>query len=131
MASRGSVARNGRIMDDEYSTVDVLRHGEKVIEGFGAHHTMPDYSHSPNAVYVIRREGKFKALRVYDENNTPIIEIAYHPEAKLNNGNRKDPIWHMRVYKKGDLTHSPAQLITAEIEAKYKHYLEDIGYDKK
>lgn len=109
MASRGSIARNGRYMDDEYETVEVLPHGEEVLEGNGRSHSMPDYSHSANSIYIVKDElGRFRAMRVYDENHMPIIEIAHHPESKINHGNRKDPIWHMHVYKKGDLKHNDA-----------------------
>ena len=38
MASRGSVAKNSRITDEEYKTISILPHGEKVIEGIGSKH---------------------------------------------------------------------------------------------
>ncbi len=130
MASRGSVARNNHFMSDEYKTIETLPHGEEVLEGIGRNHSMPDYSHSANSVYVIYKKGAFHAMRVYGEDHKPIIEIAYHPEPIINNGNRKDPIWHMHVYKKNDLKHNDAQLMSEETERKYKDLLEDIGYDQ-
>ena len=130
MSSRGSVAKNGHYMADEYETAEVLPHGEKVIEGLGRNHSMPDYSHSANAVYVIRKKGRFHAMRVYGEDHMPIVEIAFHPEPNLNHGNREDNIWHMHVYDKGSLDHNVAQKISVEVKKKYKDYLEDIGYDQ-
>lgn len=130
MSSRGSFAKNGRITDEEYVTTSILTHGEKVIEGLGKNHSMPDYSHSVKAVYVINKKGVFHAMRIYGEDHMPIIEIAYHPEPNLNNRDREHSIWHMHVYKKGDLKHNDAELISDEVKKKYKDYLEDIGYDQ-
>ena len=130
MASRGSVAKNSRITDEEYKTISILPHGEKVIEGIGSKHSMPDYSHSPNTIYVIYKEGSFRAMRVYGGDHMPIIEIAYHPEPNLNNGDREHSVWHMHVFNKKNLTHNKAKFITNEIKQKYKELLEDIGYDQ-
>lgn len=48
MSSRGSVAVNGHYMNNEYKTIEILRNGEKIIEGLGNNHSMPDYSFSQN-----------------------------------------------------------------------------------
>ena len=117
MASRGSVAKNSRITDEEYKTISILPHGEKVIEGIGSKH-------------VIYKEGSFRAMRVYGGDHMPIIEITYHPEPNLNNGDREHSVWHMHVFNKKDLTHNKAKFITNEIKQKYKELLEDIGYDQ-
>lgn len=52
MSSRGSVAKNGHFGTDQYRTVEVLPSGARVLEGNGNYHSLPDYSHSPNSVYV-------------------------------------------------------------------------------
>lgn len=91
---------------------------------------MPEYSHSPNAVYVIYRKGVFHAMRIYGEDHMPIIEIAYHPEPNLNHGDREHGIWYMHEYEKGNLKHSRAELISNDVKKEYKDYLEDIGYDQ-
>ncbi len=130
MSSRGSVAKNGHYMDDEYETKYILSHGEKVIEGIGRNHSMPDYSHSPDTIYVIYKKGVFHAMRIYGADHMPIIEIAYHPEPKLNHGDRDHSIWHMHVYEKDNLEHKAAMFISDEVKKKYKDYLEDIGYDQ-
>ena len=91
---------------------------------------MPDYSHSPNAVYVIYKKGVFHAMRVYGEDHMPIIEIAYHPGPNLNHGDRQHSIWHMHRYEKGNLEHKSAMFISDEVKEKYRNYLEDIGYDQ-
>ncbi len=131
MSSRGSFARNGRIMDEEYKTIEILRQGEKIIEGIGRqNHSMPDYSHSSNSIYIIYKKGCFHAMRIYDEDHMPIIEIAYHPEPVLNNGDREHGIWHMHKYTKGSIERNNAELISDEVKIKYKEYLEDIEYDQ-
>ena len=129
MSSRGSVAKNGRITDKEYETIKILPHGEKVIEGIGKNHSMPDYSHSTNTIYVIYRKGVFHAMRIYGEDHMPIIEIAYHPEPNLNNGDRLHNIWHMHRYLPGLIRQKP-EFINDDIKEKFKDYLEDIGYDQ-
>ncbi len=130
MSSRGSKAKNNRFTSDEYRTAQTLPHGEEVLEGIGCNHSMPDYSHSTNSIYIIYRKGVFHAMRIYGEDHMPVIEIAYHPEPNINQGNRNGPVWHMHVYKKGDLEHKPAEIISVEIEKEYKDLLEDIGYDQ-
>lgn len=129
MASRGSVAKNGRFMNDEYEIVETLRNGEQVLRGKGNNHSMPDYSFSANAVYVIKNDGVFHALRIYGDDHEPILEIAYHPEPNLNDGNRLDNVWHMHIYLP-HLDRQPAEFITQEIITKYRDLLEDIGYDQ-
>ena len=129
MSSRVSVAKNGHYMADEYETAEVLPHGEKVIEGLGRNHSMPDYSHSASAVYVIRKKGRFHAMRVYGEDHMPIVEIAFHPEPNLNHGDRLHGIWHMHRYIPV-LDRQDPEFISDEVKKKYKDYLEDIGYDQ-
>ncbi len=116
-------------MDVEYRTVEVLRNGEEILEGRDSNHSMPDYSFSANSIYVIKKKGKFRAMRIYGKNHEPIVEIALHPEAKLNGGNKKDDVWHMHIYKP-NLDRQPAEPLSEEIKEKYANLLEDIGYDK-
>jgi hypothetical protein len=129
MSSRGSVAINHHYTNTEYKAIDTLKHGEEIIEGVGKNHSMPDYSFKPNAVYVIKKKDVFHAMRIYNEQHEPIIEIAYHPEPNLNNKNRIDNIWHMHKYEPG-LNRKQAEIITEDVKNKYRKYLEDIGYDQ-
>jgi hypothetical protein len=129
MASRGNVAKNGRYMNDEYETIDVLKNGEEIIVGLGNNHSMPDYSFSANSVYIILNNGIFHAMLIYGDNHEPIVEIAYHPEPNLNSGNRKDNVWHMHLYEP-NLNRQEAKPISYEIKRKYRSLLEDIGYDQ-
>ena len=131
MSSRGSKAKNNRFTSDEYQTIETLPHGEEVLKGYGCNHSMPDYSHSANSIYVVKdAAGGFRTMRVYGEDHMPIIEIAHHPEPRISHGNRKDPVWHIHIFKKGDLQHNPAQPISKDIEKRYGDLLEDIGYDQ-
>ena len=99
MSSRGSVAVNGHYMNNEYKIIEILQNGEKIIEGLGNNHSMPDYSFSQNSIYIIKKKGEFHAMRIYRKNHEPVIEIAHHPEPRLNKGNRNDDVWHMHKYE--------------------------------
>lgn len=90
--------KNCRITDEKYKTIQILQRGEKIIEGIGKqNHSIPDYSHSPNTIYIIYKKGFFHAMRIYGDDHMPIIEIAYHPEPVINNGDREHSIWHMHL----------------------------------
>ena len=100
MSSRGSVAENGHVLTNEYETVYVTKLGVKVLKGIGEKHSMPEYSHSSNSIYAkLKTNGELQALKFFDENKMPIIEIAYHPESKINYGNRQDSILHFHTFE--------------------------------
>ena len=129
MSSRGSVVKNGHVGTYQYNTVEVLPSGAKVLEGNKGFHTLPDYSHSPNAVYVKFNASKnFVTLRFYGTDHRMYLEIAYHPEPNL--GKPGVPCWHYHVYGP-DLKHDNVYLVTNEIIQKYGKYLEDVGYGTK
>ena len=129
MSSRGSRAKNGRYTDNEYKTTGVLENGEEILEGLKNNHSMPDYSFSPDSIYIIKKNGVFHAMRIYNEKHEPIVEIAFHPEPNLNNRNRHDSIWHMHKYSP-NLERGSAELISEDVKIKYRKLLEDIGYDQ-
>ena len=129
MSSRGSYAIYKRYTNYEYKTIAILDNGEEVLEGTENNHSIPDYSFSPNSIYIIKKNGVFHAMRIYNEKHEPILEIAYHPEPILNHKNRKDSMWHMHKYGP-NLERGPAELISDEVKNKYRKLLKDIGYDK-
>ena len=59
MSSRGAVAqKRGPGLDTEYRTSKVFNCGAKLLEGVSKkYHSLPDYSHSKNAVYVKFSDG--------------------------------------------------------------------------
>ena len=73
MSSRGSVARNGHVTTHEYDTSRVTSSGVKILSGSSKkYHSLPDYSHSPNAAYAkMKPDGKtLHELRIYDRGNS-------------------------------------------------------------
>lgn len=129
MSSRGAVAKTGKISTDSYSIVGYVLDA-KILQGnFKQHHSLPDYSHSSNTIYVkLKTNGTMHELRVY-ENHKVVLEIAYHPEAILNRGNWKNNILHYHIYDE-KLTHGEARILTKELKEKYKKYLKEFGlYD--
>ena len=134
MSSRGSRARNGHVTTHEYDTSHVTNYGVKILNGTSnQYHSLPDYSHSPNAVYAkMKSDGKtLHELRIYDKNGNPIIEIAYHPEPKINNGDRQTNIVHFHMFD--GLKRSDAQRMDTHmnIKEKYAIYLKEFGLYEK
>ncbi len=129
MSSRGTVAANGHVTTNEYTTSKMV-HDAKVLTGNDGRHGLPDYSHSPNSKYIKEnKDGSFRELRDYDDKGHPIIEIGYHPEPNLT-GNRHERVLHLHTFKDnldrvmgGKL--SPTE--HADIYEKYKKYLEGYG----
>lgn len=109
MSSRGSYAVNGHVTINEYATIYVDKIGGKILEGISPKsHSLPDYAHTSNSVYVkLKSDGKtLHEMRFYNDKGNPIIEIAYHPEPKINNGDRATNIVHFHIYNRLDRAHA-------------------------
>lgn len=134
MASRGSAAKNGHVGTSEYKTVSITNTGAKILEGYDKqHHSLPDYSHTPNSVYVkLKKDGKtLHELRIYDSNGNPVIEIAYHPEPAINNGSYDDVV-HFHFFKKNlDRVLGGRVRDYPDIKEKYAKYLKEFGLYEK
>jgi hypothetical protein len=135
MSSRGSYAVNGHVTTSEYTTIYVDNAGGKVLKGTSSKsHSLPDFAHTPNSVYVkLKKDGKtLHEMRFYDDKGHPIIEIAYHPEPKINNGNREDSIVHFHLYdSKLGRNYVYRMYEHPDIKEKYAKYLKEYGlYDK-
>ena len=134
MSSRGSYAVNGHVTTNEYATIYIDNIGSKILEGTSPKsHSLLDYAHTPNSVYVkLKPDGNtLHEMRFYNDKGNLIIEIAYHPEPKINNGDRETSIVHFHVYK--GLDRNPAQRMDEHphIKEKYAKYLKEYGlYDK-
>ena len=129
MSSRGSKIKNGFVTTTEYSTLYTSINNVKILNGIGYKHSLPDFSHSSNAIYAkIRENGSLQEIRFYDSQGWPIIEIAYHPEPNIYFGSR-DCVVHCHFYD--GLARSKAQRITHELKEKYSMYLKEFNlYDK-
>lgn len=133
LSSRGNFIKNGHAGTSEYKTIFVTENGVKILEGNGNNHSLPDYAHTPESIYAkMKSDGKtLHELRFYDKSGNPIIEIAYHPEPNINNGDRQTSVVHFHLYK--GLIRMPAQLMSnnPEMKRKYAKYLKEFGlYDK-
>jgi len=125
MSSRGARIKNGHITTHEYHTADTL-YDAKILEGNKGSHGLPDYSHSPNSIYIKQsHDGSFREMRVYDHEHYPILEIAYHGEQSLT-GNRHEKILHYHIINR-QFARSKAQKITGTIYQQYRKYLEAYG----
>ena len=131
MSSRGTFAKYGYPTNKEYKTIKVTNSGAKILIGIDKNHSMPELSHSPNAVYVkLKKDNKtLHEIKIFNEFNYPVIEIGFHPEAKLNNGDRMTNILHYHTFN--GIDRSNAYYMNDIIKEKYKIYLKEFGlYDK-
>lgn len=129
MSSRGAVIKNGHVTTDEYDAVRTV-YDAKVLVGNGGKHSLPDYSHSPNRIYIKENsDGSFKELRAYDCNGNPIIEIANHIEPQIT-GNRKENVLHYHTFDDNMNRNLEGRISSSEhtdIYERYKQYLEEYG----
>ncbi|MBR6880287.1 MAG: hypothetical protein IKN14_04315 [Clostridiales bacterium] len=129
MSSRGAYTKNGHATTDEYtSTGYVLDPNAKILVGNNGRHGLPDYSHTPNRIYIkLSHDNTLRELRQYDENGHLVLEIAYHSEKSLDKDLSKR-VLHYHTYDQ-DLNRSPAILLTKDdpIYKKYYKYLKELG----
>lgn len=102
----------------------------KILVGQHHEHSLPDYSHTPNSIYIRGNpDGSFREMRIYGDDGRPILEIAYHMEETLA-GNRHTPVLHYHTFTpelKRDLGGILSDTVNAEIYHRYKKYLEVYG----
>ena len=68
-------------------------------------------------------------MRFFNNKGYPIIEIAYHPEPKINNGDKQQKILHFHVYN--GLERKDAEMMNDDIKEKYSKFLKEFDlYDK-
>ncbi len=125
MSSRGSYTKNGHVTTNEYAESHKVDDAS-VLVGQNGNHGLPDYSHTPNRIYIKEdHDGSFRELRVYDSTGKYVLEIAYHTETALT-GNAHEKVLHYHIIS-DDFTRSPATLITDELRKKYSKYLARYG----
>ena len=129
MSSRGTVIENGHVTTNEYETIKTV-YDAKVLVGKEGRHGLPDYSHSPQSIYIKENpDGTFRELRIYDEKQHPILEIGYHPEPQLT-GNRHEYTLHYHMFKDNldrIMGGRISQTENPRIYELYKKYLEVYG----
>lgn len=125
MGGRGTFAIKNKV-DFSYKTVGVIS-GVKVLKGISGKHGLPEESHSSRAYIKLKLDGTFHEMRIYDKHHYLVKEIAYHPEPKLNNGNRTECVLHVHEYpQKDNFRIRPAHRITKEEYEKYKKYFKGV-----
>ena len=129
MGSRGAVAKYGYVTDLDYHTVKVTESGVKILKGYGNNHSLPELAHTPNSIYARFKDDEFYEMRFFNNKGYPIIEIAYHPEPKINNGDKQQKILHFHVYN--GLERKDAEMMNDDIKEKYSKFLKEFDlYDK-
>lgn len=130
MGGRGTFAI-GSNADYTYETVGFIE-GIKVLKGLNGKHGLPESSHSSNAYIKLKPDGTFHEMRIYDNNHTLFIEIAYHPEKSLT-GNNHTPVLHYHIYDErfsrnstGAFMRSPAICLPEVMKRTYKKYFRGI-----
>lgn len=130
MGGRGTFAIGNNVAYS-YETVDKIE-GVKVLKGLYGNHGLPAEAHSSTAYIKLKPDGTFHEMRIYDENHYLIKEIAYHPEPKINFGNRTENILHVHDYpEKDNFDNRPPHRITKEEYVKYKKYFKGVPIYEK
>lgn len=122
MGGRGTFA-SGNKVEYTYETVDKVE-GIKVLKGIGGKHGLPEESHSSDAYIKLKPNGTFHEMRIYD-NHYLLKEIAYHPEPRINNGNRIENVLHIHEYKRDNFNDRQPRLLTQREIKEYKKYLKE------
>ncbi len=133
MCSRGAVAKYGYTTTDDYETVAITESGVKILVGKNGKHSLPEISNTPNSIYAKMKDDgvTLHEMRFFGDDCMPTIELAYHPEPNLNNGDRQEDIVHFHLFD--GLKRLDAVRISdcIEIKEQYEKYLKEFNlYDK-
>ncbi len=138
MGGRGTYAIGNNVaytyeVDTTFSK-DGKIHGVKILKGVDGtgKHGLPESSHSSNAYIKLKPDGTFHEMRIYDNNHTLRLEIAYHSEKSLT-GDNHTPVLHYHTYDErfsrnasGPFIRSSAKLLPDEMKRKYQKYFRGI-----
>ena len=125
MGGRGTFAAGNNVAYT-YQTVDKIE-GVKVLEGINGKHGLPEEAHTSMAYITLKPNGVFHEMRIYDEDHYLAKEIAYHPEPKVNSGNRQENVLHVHDYPvRNNFSIRPAHRITKEEYERYKKYFKGV-----
>ncbi len=124
MGGRGTFAK-GKSVAYTFETVDTIE-GVKVLKGINGKHGLPEEAHSSLAYISLKPDGTFHEIRIYDSEHYLVKEIAYHPEPKLNNGNRVENVLHVHDYQRDNFKDRDPHLITRDEYNKYKKYFKGV-----
>jgi len=94
MGGRGTFA-SGNNVAYTYQTSGFIE-GVKVLTGLNGKHSLPEEAHSSSAYIKLKPDGTFHEMRLYDKDHYLTLEIAYHPEPKIDPKGR--PVLHYHTY---------------------------------
>lgn len=126
MGGRGTYA-SGKNVAYTYETIDEID-GVKVLQGLNGKHGLPEEAHSSNAYIKLKPDGTFHEMRIYDNDHYLVKEIAYHPEPKLNSGNKSENVLHIHEYKRDNFKDRTPRLMTKTEIEKYRKYLKGVKF---
>lgn len=124
MGGRGTFA-TGNDVDYTYETVGYIE-GVKVLQGLNGKHSLPEESHSSSAYIKLKPDGTFHEMRIYDKDHYLIKEVAYHPEPKINGGNKSENVLHIHEYKRDNFKDRSPRFMTDDEIKKYKKHLKGV-----
>ncbi len=124
MGGRGTFA-SGRNVAYTYETVGAIE-GVKILKGINGKHSLPEESHSSDAYIKLKPDGTFHEMRIYDKNHYLVKEIAYHPEPRINSGNKSENILHVHDYSRDNFKDRTPRLLTPEEVKAYKKYFKGV-----
>ena len=125
MGGNGTFAA-GNIVKYRWETVGKIN-GVKVLRPADstASHKLPEEAHKSRMYILLKNDGTFSQMRIYDKNHKLRFEIAYHPEQKLDPSRK--PVLHYHVCN-GANDRSKAKMATAKMYEKFKQYLKGAVY---
>lgn len=120
MGGRGSSA-SGKSFRQTYQTVGVIA-GVKVLRPLPPlHGKLPEESHRSNAYILLDDQGKFRMLRRYDNHHLLRLELAYHPERRLDPSGQD--ILHLHRYPSDNFgKRTPARLLAEREYRRFKRF---------
>lgn len=134
MGGRGTFAA-GKNVAYRYKTVGMID-GVKVLQPTDNRKSLklPEESHTAGNRYILlNKKGIFHQYREYDKNHKVILEIGYHLESGLGEGN----VLHIHIYHRAGVefhedskTTEKRKLTRAEY-AKYKKFLKGVEINER
>ena len=124
MGGRGTFAA-GNPVAYTFETVDYIE-DVKVLKGINGKHGLPEEAHSSHAYIVLKPDGTFHEMRIYDKEHYLVKEIAYHPEPGLNNGNRTENVLHVHDYQRDNFKDRAPHRITKKEYDEYNKYFKGV-----
>lgn len=128
MASRASKTELLNSDYREYKTSAWIDDVEVVIGISNPKAPLPDYSHSPNAIYgkYVEKYG-LNSIRIY-KNHEPVVSLEFHIEPSLG-GQNGEPVLHIHEYGNG--RRGKARLLTERETEIYDKYIKMLYKESK